>query len=404
MAVDTSAANYHYLINFGDGAMSNQPLNFHYDSLRFQKARLGVRMQTGLVQLQLLVLLLVPLVGGALMLLFLNIFAGVVIASFAAWPLMLIVWYRVELRDVPPAPHPATLDDIISSDLLGRLPHNPTPQQLAKIVNDLDGGRFFRLRFGIGRSFADSLSTKPEDSQVIWERAYQLATQFQVSMIDSVLLLVALLENVPGIDQNLAHLHLASEDLPKGAGWYEHIRTLIAQHKKHESTGGIGRDWSFGYVPLLEKFAINVSDSIEHGGITKRDIETHQDMVGQMINILSGGGRQNVALIGPTGSGKTTLVYSLAEAILLPDKHKIPKSLSYCQVMSLDPASLISQVHAKGDLENLVEQLFYEAIKAKNIILFLDNAELFLEDGTGSIDLSNLLLPILDGNNLRVIV
>ena len=45
-----------------------------------------------------------------------------------------------------------------------------------------------------------------------------------------------------------------------------------------------------------------------------------------------------------------------------------------------------------------------EAFKAKNIILFLDNAELFFEDQTGAIDLSNLLQPVIEGGGLKLIL
>ena len=45
-----------------------------------------------------------------------------------------------------------------------------------------------------------------------------------------------------------------------------------------------------------------------------------------------------------------------------------------------------------------------EAFTAKNIIICLDNAQLFFEEGVGSIDISNVLLPILEAGNLRVIL
>src|SRR5690606_3395942 len=44
------------------------------------------------------------------------------------------------------------------------------------------------------------------------------------------------------------------------------------------------------------------------------------------------------------------------------------------------------------------------AISAKNVILFLDEAQLFLKDGTGSVDLSSILLPVLEGGSLRLIL
>lgn len=49
-------------------------------------------------------------------------------------------------------------------------------------------------------------------------------------------------------------------------------------------------------------------------------------------------------------------------------------------------------------------QVLSEAYSAKNVIICLDNAQLFFEEGVGSVDLTNVLLPILEAGNLRVIL
>jgi len=123
-----------------------------------------------------------------------------------------------------------------------------------------------------------------------------------------------------------------------------------------------------------------------------------------MIGLFSQGGRQNAGLIGGLGTGKTTLVHALAEKLLDADSKEVPRQLRFQQVFALDPATLISKAHGRGELEGLIQTLFYEAFAAKNIILFLDDAHLFFEDGTGSVDLSNILLPILEAGGLRMIL
>jgi ATP-dependent Clp protease ATP-binding subunit ClpC len=49
-------------------------------------------------------------------------------------------------------------------------------------------------------------------------------------------------------------------------------------------------------------------------------------------------------------------------------------------------------------------QVLNEAYRAKNIIICLDNAQLFFEEGVGSVDLSNVLQPIIEAGNLRIIL
>lgn len=133
------------------------------------------------------------------------------------------------------------------------------------------------------------------------------------------------------------------------------------------------------------------------------ELEAHEQALRQMLETFSSGGRQNVTLVGPAGSGKTTLVHAFAEKILYggPD---VPKNLEFRQVMSLDPSAMISAAPGRGELEGLVTRVLNEAYRAKNIIVCLDDAQLFFEEGVGSVDLSNLLLPVLEGGGLRMVL
>lgn len=53
----------------------------------------------------------------------------------------------------------------------------------------------------------------------------------------------------------LAQMHLEFDDILAGVRWYNHIQELIGKHGKQKRTGGIARDWSFGYVPLLKRLS-----------------------------------------------------------------------------------------------------------------------------------------------------
>ncbi len=381
----------------------NQEL-FQHGALRAQKARCSVFLGKTAVRYALFAGVLLPFVAGAALVLLDGLPFGVVLASLSVWPLMLLLWYQYDLRDIPPLKESQpTMAGQLAGEVLGRLPAQPTPRQLAEVVMGLNGGLFFVTRFGLGPNFLTELSSHvPDSTVVVWNRALELRQKYGASTVDAATLLTALVEQIPGRDQLLARLQLSLEDIETGLSWYQHIRHVVQAHKARKATGGIGRDWSFGYTPILSQFALNVSESVA-GGLLTRDLEGHQEVVGQMTRLLAGGGRQNVVLVGPTGVGKTTLVYSLAERLINPSAD-VPDSLRYRQVMSLDPASLIAQSHGRGDLENLVQRIFVEAFKAKNVILFLDQAQLFLQEGTGSVDLGNLLLPILEGGGLRVIM
>lgn len=377
---------------------------FNYAAMRAQKARFNALLDKKSVHFSIIAVITLLFLGGAAMVIGTRSPIGVIIASVAVWPLMVLTWKKYELSNLKTTRESQpTMHGQLSGDVLGRLSPRPTPKELAEVVMGLNGGLFFVARFGIGPNFLTEMSDHiPDDVEAIWRRAVELQQKYHAENVDAAVLLATLVERIPGRDQLLAQLQLGGDDVEAGLGWYEHIKHIIKAHGEKKSTGGIGRDWAFGYTPMLSRFALNISESVA-GGLLTRDLEGHQDVVDQLTNLLSGGGRQNAVLVGPTGVGKTTLVYALAERLINPGP-SLPGTLRYRQVMALDPAGLIAQAHGRGELENLVQQIFIEAIKAKNIVLFLDDAQLFLQDGTGSVDLSNLLLPILEGGGIRIIL
>ena len=122
-----------------------------------------------------------------------------------------------------------------------------------------------------------------------------------------------------------------------------------------------------------------------------------------MIEIFSKGGRQNVAIIGPTGVGKSSIISAFCDELLDADS-KISSQLQFRQIFKLDAAAMVGAGGERGHIERLVPLILGEAYAAKNIIVWLDNAHLFFEDGTGSVDIGNVLLPIIEAGSLRIIL
>ena len=381
--------------------MNVEPV-FNYKSIRAQKARFAVKFGSiwnVVVWVFGVALFLVGtwllLEHGAIGWLLIGL-----IGPFAA----ITIWRQGDLKQMSINKNPRTIDDVMSSDILGRLSARPTPKEIAMAVGQTQAGQFLAVRQGISPNFLSNIASEdPSGTDAIWASAINIWQETASTKITGAVMAAAIIEQFPSYDALLANMKLDLAGVKEGIRWYERIKYLIEQFKqKPLRTGGIARDWSFGYTPILSRFAQNLSQQVSGAKISNQ-LESHQDAVMQMIKTFSSGGRQNVALIGMNGSGKSTLVQAFAEMLI--DGHKdVPQKLLYQQVFILDASSLISTASGRGELEGLVTQIMNEAYLSKNVILYLDNAQLFFEEGVGSVDLSNILLPVLEAGNLRIIL
>lgn len=376
-------------------------MTFDYTASRARQARAGRLLGGSLLRTCLWLFALVGLALGAV-LLWTSVAAGWLLIGLAAIFVMTARWGK-SLTDLQPG-RDADIADLLETSLLGRLPRSVTPSRLAKIIEAQPGGRFILARFMLGHDFLTHVVTDDMQVDAIWQRADALRQSAGESQITSSMVAVALTLESPQAPTYLAHVGLDADDLMAGIHWATHMDQLFAQYRQRRRVaGGIGRDWAFGYTPLLERLGHNVSGQISGGNIIARETLASNALLPQMIDTLSKAGRRNVALVGQLGSGKTKLVQMLAARLLNPDR-SVPQALQYNQVITLDPSVLISRAPGRGQLEELVLHLCAEALNAKNIVLFLDDAHLFFEDGPGSVDLTNVLGQFLDGGALKIVL
>ncbi len=375
-------------------------MSFKYSHLRAKKSRLMNGLRPFLFLLKLLKIIGI-LSGFSLILI--DSSYGWLILSLSGLVTIFIHWWNGELHRLAPGLE-TTIEERMASNILGKLSKNSTSEQIAKIVLESSGGKFIVARFGLGKTTIESLAQIPQNSpEQIFQTALQIQQKLETKTVSGSVLALAIIRNFPNFENLLAQFYIDFEDLERGVLWHDHIFSLINQSKIPIKTGGIARDWSFGYTPTLNRFGINITSQVSNNILMSSNLEQHKDLVSKMVEQFSGNGKQNIALIGIDGVGKTTVVNSFA-AKIANGSEKIPSNLRYRQVISLDASSLIAAAPGRGEIENLLNYILNEAYAAKNIIICLDNAQLFFEDGVGSVDVSNLLLPIIQAGALRMIL
>lgn len=375
-------------------------MSFNYNHLRAKKSRLMNGLRPFLFLLKLLKIIGI-LSGFSLILI--NSAYGWLILSLSGLITIFIHWWNGELHRLAPGLE-MTIEGQMASNILGKLSKNPTSEQIAKIVLESSGGKFIVARFGLGKTTIESLAQIPQNSpEQIFQTALQIQQKLETKTVSGSVLALAIIRNFPNYETLLAQFYIDFDDLERGVLWHDHIFSLISKSKIPMKTGGIARDWSFGYTPTLNRFGVNITNQVSNNILMSSNLEQHKDLVSKIIEQFSGQGKQNIALIGVDGVGKTTVVNSFA-AKIANGSEKIPSNLKFRQVISLDASSLIAAAPGRGEIENLLNYVLNEAYAAKNIIICLDNAQLFFEDGVGSVDVSNLLLPIIQAGALRMIL
>ncbi len=120
------------------------------------------------------------------------------------------------------------------------------------------------------------------------------------------------------------------------------------------------------------------------------------------MQILARRSKNNPVLIGPSGVGKTAIAEGLAIRII---EGRVPEQLLNCRIVALDAGLLTVGTRFRGDFEERLKQIMQEILKAKELIIVIDELQALVGSGVaeGSIDAANLFKPMLARRELRCI-
>ena len=127
-----------------------------------------------------------------------------------------------------------------------------------------------------------------------------------------------------------------------------------------------------------------------------------QEELDRLIRILSRRTKNNPALIGEPGVGKTAVVEGLALAIA---GGSAPVHLQGKRVCALDLSAMVAGTKYRGEFEEKLKHVLQEVRRAGNIILFIDELHTIVGAGSaeGAIDAANILKPALSRGEIQVI-
>lgn len=152
-------------------------------------------------------------------------------------------------------------------------------------------------------------------------------------------------------------------------------------------------------TPLVDQLASDLTSKAEEKKLDP--VIGRQMEIERVIQILARRTKNNPALIGEPGVGKTAIVEGLAQRIVEGD---VPAPLMNKRVLQLDVGSLVAGTMYRGQFEERLKRIIDE-LKTSGAILFIDEVHMLVGAGAAgsSVDAANILKPALSRGELQVI-
>ncbi len=248
----------------------------------------------------------------------------------------------------------------------------------------------FLIGKGQKSSTTEEVGLAPRAKKVI-EFAIDEARRFNASYIGAEHILLGLLREKEGIAYNV---------LENLGVTLEKAREEVNRVTKYEATHARTLGRSTSRTPTLDQMGTDLT------ALAKADrldpVIGRNAEIERTIQILSRRTKNNPALIGEPGVGKTAIVEGLAQRIV---KGEVPEALQDKRIVALDIGALVAGTKYRGEFEERLKRIIDEEKASGNCILFIDEMQTIVGAGAaeGAVDAANLLKPSLSRGELQCI-
>ena len=154
-------------------------------------------------------------------------------------------------------------------------------------------------------------------------------------------------------------------------------------------------------TPALNRFTRDLTDDARAGRL--EIVRCRDEEIARTIDILLRQGKNNPALVGQAGVGKTAIAEGLAMRIA---EGRVPIALRDLRLLSLDAVGLLAGTTYRGQYEERLRALVAETSAAGDVLLFVDEMHNLIGQGSASgsaMDAANMLKPALARGEFRLL-
>jgi ATP-dependent Clp protease ATP-binding subunit ClpA len=152
---------------------------------------------------------------------------------------------------------------------------------------------------------------------------------------------------------------------------------------------------------VLERVGIDLTALARRGDL--EPVRCRDAEIARVVDILLRQGKNNAALVGRAGVGKTAIAEGLAQRIAAST---VPPALKDARILQLDHVALLAGTSFRGQYEERLRRLLTALSADHNLILFVDELHNLIGQGTAmgaAMDAANMLKPALVRGDIRVI-
>ena len=153
-------------------------------------------------------------------------------------------------------------------------------------------------------------------------------------------------------------------------------------------------------TPLLDQFGRDLTELARSNKLDP--VIGRETEIERVIQILSRRTKNNPALVGEAGVGKTAIAEGLAQLITLGN---VPESLMNKRVLTLDMGPLVAGTKYRGEFEERLKKVLDEIRSSREVVLFIDELHTLVGAGAaeGAIDAASILKPALARGEIQCI-
>jgi ATP-dependent Clp protease ATP-binding subunit ClpC len=153
-------------------------------------------------------------------------------------------------------------------------------------------------------------------------------------------------------------------------------------------------------TPTIDSMGIDLTASARANKLDP--IVGREQEIERVIQILSRRQKNNPALIGEPGVGKTAIVEGLAQKIIAGE---VPETLIGKRLLTLDVGSLVAGTKYRGEFEERLKKIIEEIRQSQDCIIFIDEVHTLVGAGAaeGAVDAANILKPALGRGEIQCI-